>query len=149
MLYEIENREVSERLKQVSIPSDLNDLSVINRYLIITQQSTALKVELKLALDALDLMAYEKYADLTEDEIKTLVVEDKWLTTISNSVQSELDRVSQTLAGRIRELTERYASPLPQIVGEVTALSCHVEAHLKKMGVTWNQGSDISRQTWV
>lgn len=137
-LYEIENKEVKERLKQDDIPNDLNDLRVINQYLNLTEQSVILKGELKLALDSLDLMAYEKYAELTEDEIKTLVVDDKWLATLSAALQSELDRVSQTLTGRVRELADRYSSPLPQIAEEVATLSSRVEAHLKKMGIVWN-----------
>ena len=32
--------------------------------------------------------------------------------------QGELDRVSQTVAGRIGELAERYATPLPQLTDE-------------------------------
>jgi type I restriction enzyme M protein len=45
-----------------------------------------------------------------------------------------LDRVSQTLTGRIRQLAERYATPLPQLVDEVAELSAKVDEHLKKMG---------------
>ena len=52
-------------------------------------------------------------------------------------MQGELDRVSQTLTGRIRELAERYATPLPQLTDEVAALSARVEHHLQKMGVAW------------
>ena len=58
-------------------------------------------------------------ASSREDEIKTLVVDDKWLATLAAAVQGELDRVSQTLTGRIRQLAERYATPLPQLTGEV------------------------------
>jgi hypothetical protein len=50
------------------------------------------------------------------------------------AVQGELDRVSQTLTGRIRQLAERYATPLPQLVDEVEALAAKVNGHLKKMG---------------
>ena len=78
-----------------------------------------------------------KYEQLTETDIKTLAVDDKWVATLATAVQGELDRVSQTLTGRIRELAERYESPLPQIVDEVAALSAKVDEHLKKMGVTW------------
>jgi type I restriction enzyme M protein len=137
MLYEMENKEVNERLKQESTPSDLNDLSVVNQYLTVTQQSTTLKGELGLALDVLDLMAYKKYAELTEDDIKTLVVDDKWFATLSSALHSELDRVSQTLTGRIRELVERYVSPLPQIVIETVELSVKVDEHLSRMGAKW------------
>jgi type I restriction enzyme M protein len=52
-------------------------------------------------------------------EIQTLVVDDKWMTQISVAVQGELDRVSQTPTGRIRELAERYATPLPQLTLEL------------------------------
>jgi type I restriction enzyme M protein len=46
--------------------------------------------------------------------------------------------VSQTLTGRIRELAERYATPLPALVDEVAALSARVDAHLAKMGAVWS-----------
>ena len=74
---------------------------------------------------------------LTEDEIKTLVVDDKWLATLAAAVQGELDRVSQTLTGRIRQLAERYATPLPQLTDEVATLAARVDEHLKKMGAVW------------
>ena len=48
--------------------------------------------------------------------------------------QSELDRVSQALTGRILLLAERYGTPLPRLVEEVDTLSSKVDAHLKKMG---------------
>jgi len=52
-------------------------------------------------------------------------------------VQQELDRISQTLAQRIRELAERYGTPLPRLEDEVAVLSAKVEAHLKNMGAVW------------
>ena len=78
---------------------------------------------------------YKKYPQLTEAEIQTLVVYDKWLTTLAAAIQGELDRVSQTLTSRIRLLADRYAAPLPQIVDEVEQLAAKVAAHLQKMGV--------------
>jgi type I restriction enzyme M protein len=78
-----------------------------------------------------------QYGQLTEGEIKTLVVDDKWLAPLDAAVQGELDRVSQTLTGRICELAERYASPLPQLTGEVATLAARVDEHLKKMGAVW------------
>ncbi len=47
------------------------------------------------------------------------MVDDKWMATLAAAVQGELDRVSQTLTGRIRELAERYATPLPKLTDEV------------------------------
>jgi type I restriction enzyme M protein len=65
------------------------------------------------------------------------VVDDKWLATLAATVQGELDRVSQTLTGRIRQLAERYATPLPHLCDEVAVLAAHVDRHLKKMGAMW------------
>jgi len=52
-------------------------------------------------------------------------------------VQAELDRVSQALTERIRQLAERYATPLPKLTEEVAALAARVNTHLKKMDATW------------
>jgi len=102
------------------------------------EKQTATKAKRKAAQEDLDQKIDAKYLKLTEAEIKTLVVDDKWMTHLSAAVQGELDRVSRTLTGRIRELAERYATPLPKITIEVTTLSARVDAHLKKMGATWN-----------
>lgn len=75
-----------------------------------------------------------QYGKLKEPDIKALVVEDKWLTQLATDVQGELDRVSQALTARIRQLAERYAAPLPQVVDEVEVLAAKVEGHLAKMG---------------
>lgn len=66
-----------------------------------------------------------------------LVVEDKWLATLAADVQGELDRVSQALTGRIRQLAERYATPLPQLTDEVAGFAARVDGHLKQMGAVW------------
>jgi len=86
---------------------------------------------------ALDGLAYATYPKLTEAEIKTLVVDDKWMARLLAAVQGELDLVSQTLTGRIRQLTERYASPLPRLNKDVETLAARVDEHLKKMGAQW------------
>lgn len=78
-----------------------------------------------------------RYAQLTPADIKQLVVHDKWLAALGRDVQSELDRVSQALAGRVKQLAERYATPVPRLVAEVEALSAKVDEHLKKMGFAW------------
>ena len=90
------------------------------------------------AQKALDAKVAARYRQLTEAEIKALVVEDKWLAALALSVQGELDRVSQALTGRIRQLAERYATPLPKLAEEVETLAARVDEHLKQMGFTWN-----------
>jgi type I restriction enzyme M protein len=131
-------KAVKARLKEIGEDPDFADereaLEAYGRWL--DKQADA-KSRLKAAHMDLDDKIAAKYPKLTEDEIKTLVVDDKWLAIVGAAVQSELDRVSQTLTGRIRQLAERYATPLPQLTDEVAALTARVDEHLKKMGAVW------------
>ncbi len=126
------------RMKEIKTDKDAADeRQVLQEYLGLVEQESAISGSIKTAQEALIAKVVAKYDQLTEADIKTLVVDDKWIATLTTAVQGELDRVSQTLTGRIRELAERYESPLPQTVNEIVALSAKVEEHLKKMGVTW------------
>ena len=93
---------------------------------------------MKDATKALDAQVAVQYGKLSAAEIQTLVVHDKWLAVLQARVQGELDRVSQTLTGRIKQLAERYATPIPQLTAEVETLAARVDEHLKKMGFVWN-----------
>lgn len=86
----------------------------------------------------LDQAVLARYGKLTEDEIKQLAVDDKWLADIRTAIESEVERITNQLAGRVRELEERYEAPLPTIEREVEALAARVTGHLEKMGITWS-----------
>lgn len=121
-----------------TVAGDLFDLRAAVRYLDLLDRVGELRKEMREADASLDKLAYEKYPQLGVEEIKTLVVEDKWLPALAAAVEGELDRLAQALAGRIRQLAERYATPLPQLVEEVDELSARVEGHLRRMGAVWN-----------
>ena len=130
---------VKERIREVARdPEAAEELRVLRQWLAINESIAALKKKLRESEAALDRLAYEKYPTLSEAEIKTLVVDDKWMARLSASVQGELDRVSQTLTGRIRELAQRYATPLPRLTSEVATLAARVDDHLKKLGAVWS-----------
>jgi len=101
------------------------------------EQEAAAKKAVREAKTALGKQVLAKYGELTEGEIKTLVVEDKWLASIEAAIEDEVRRVSQRLAGRVKDLEERYAEPLPEIEREVADYAAKVEEHLRKMGVVW------------
>ena len=109
----------------------------LNRYLSLVEKEAVLTAKVKEDQVVLTAKLVHKYGKLTEAEIKTLVIEDKWLAGLTAAVQGELDRVSQTLTTRIRQLAERYAVPLPQLIDQVAALSKRVDGHLQNMGATW------------
>src|SRR5258705_77247 len=75
-----------------------------------------------------------KYAQLTDVELKGLVVDDKWTGSIKAAVQGERDRIAQALTARIAALEERYSETLPSISKNVATLEAKVLDHLKSMG---------------
>ena len=111
--------------------------TVLSRYLKLIEEESAASKKVKDVQRALDSKVASQYARLSEDEAKTLVVEDKWLATLSTDIRTELDRVSQALTDRILQLAERYATPLPKLADDVEILSVRVDEHLKKMGFAW------------
>ena len=83
----------------------------------------------------LDEQVLARYGALTEAEIKTLAIEDKWFASIRGAIEGEVQRLTQRLAGRVKELEERYARPLPELEREVEVFGAKVEEHLKQMGI--------------
>ena len=131
----ITTKGLKARRKEIGTdPEFADERKALDDYAALLERQAGTKSRLKQAQEDLDAKLDAKYPKLTEDEIKTLVVDDKWLATIAAAVQGELDRVSQTLTGRIRQLAERYATPLPQLTGEVATLAARGGEHLAKMG---------------
>jgi type I restriction enzyme M protein len=93
-----------------------------------------LKKDLKTAEAQLDEWACGKYPKLTEAEVIDLVVERKWMAALEGLIHGEVERVSQRLTQRVKELAERYDTALPVLVDRVSELSKKVSGHLEKMG---------------
>jgi type I restriction enzyme M protein len=132
-------KDVKARLREIGKDSDsAEERAALEDYAALLDRQADTKAKLKTAQDTLEAKLDAKYPKLTKDEIKTLVVDDKWFTTLAAAVQGELDRVSQTLTSRIRQLAERYAIPLPRLTEDVATLAARVGGHLRKMGAVWN-----------
>jgi len=129
---------VTARLKVIGKdPSYADEREALEACTDLLKRQADVKSKRKTAQQNLDKMIDAKYPKLTVTEIKTCVVNDKWMARLSATVRGELDRVSQTLTGRIRQLAERYATPLPVLVNEVEKLRARVDKHLKAMGAVW------------
>ena len=114
--------QVTARLKEIKGEVEAEDEStVLNDWLQLNSEVAALKKRLKAAETALDNLVYAHYPKLTETEIKTLVVENKWLAALNAAVSGEMDRISQQLTQRVKQLAESYETPLPQMAARVQA----------------------------
>jgi type I restriction enzyme M protein len=106
-------KSVKDALRRIGKDPDEEDARrVLKVYRDLLDKQADTRGRLRDAEDDLERKVDGKYPKLTENEIKTLVVGDKWLATLAAAVRGELNRVSQTLTGRIHQLAERYAAPL-------------------------------------
>ncbi|MDY0137620.1 MAG: type I restriction-modification system subunit M [Thiomicrospira sp.] len=128
----ITKTSVTARLKQAT---DADEKAILKQVQKLFDQEAAAKKAVKDATEALDLAVFKHYPTLTETEVKTLIVQHKWLATLQANTQAEIERVTQQLANRVKELEERYAETLPQIETQVEALSQKVAEHLRAMGL--------------
>jgi type I restriction enzyme M protein len=135
----ISRKAVGARLREVGRDPELADeRETLDEYAAAMEAQAVAKDRLKKAQGDLESKVATKYGELTEEEIKALVVEHKWLARIESDVRAELDGVSRSLTSRVRTLAERYATPLPQLAAQVDELSARVEEHLERMGAVWN-----------
>jgi type I restriction enzyme M protein len=125
---------VKARLK---IATDADEKAALKQAQTLFESEAEGKKSLKEHQKALDLAVFKHYVQLSEEEIKNLVVQDKWLATLQANIQAEIERVTQQLTNRVKELEERYAEPLPAITRSVDVLSNKVAGHLKAMGLEW------------
>jgi len=137
-LDKVAKAEITARLKDLKGDKDAKEeCLVLEQWLKLSEKAVKLKRTVRELDASLDALALDKYPKLTEGDIKALVIDDKWLGHLSERVEGELERVSQSLTSRVRELAERYSVPLPKLSAEAAALAARVEAHLKTMGATW------------
>lgn len=129
---------LSARMKEIKRdPEYADERNLLELYQSDLEQEARLKTAIKDAQAALDRNVIARYPKLSAAEIKTLVIDDKWLTAIQAAIQGEIDGISQRLTQRIVELAERYEYTLPALEQEVQALTGKVSGHLEKMGVVW------------
>ena len=128
---------VKDRLKTIQHePESGEERDALQRCLALIEAESSTGKAVKDVQTKLDQRVLARYALLSETEIRTLVVEDKWLAAIREAAEGEMQRLTQQLAGRVKELEERYAQPLPELEQEVEAFGAKVEGHLKRMGLS-------------
>lgn len=137
-LEKVNKAAVSARLKEINgDKSAADELAALKKWLELSGVEADLKKQLRDAEADLDAKAYAKYPKLAEAEVKSLVVDDKWLARIDADIHGEMDRISQALTQRVRLLAERYEVRTLDLAKQVANLESKVEQHLKRMGFAW------------
>ena len=112
------------------------ELDVLHEWLQRTLAESDLHKEYKSRTNRLYEQVEARYRTLTSDEIQTVVVDDKWMTSVDAAIGQEAERLTGGLVDRIRMLEGRYAKPLPELACQVEDYGAKVEGHLKRMGLS-------------
>ncbi len=128
---------VTQRLKAIQFELESEEeKDALQRCSSLIEAETMVAKSVKVVQEHLDEKVLARYTTLTENEIRVLVVKDKWFASIRTAVEDEVQGLTRQLAGRVAELAERYACPLPELEREVEAFGTKVEGHLKRMGIS-------------
>ena len=125
---------IKKRIKALDKKSDAEEIAVLQNYLKLKGDISLNKKLIKERKYDLLTALIVKYANLSETEIKRLVIEKKWLASLSVRLDGEMQCISQQLTSKVSALAERYAQTLPEIDAEIDDLEAKVVAHLKQMG---------------
>ncbi len=91
------------------------------------------------AAKALDEKARLHYPGLSEDEIKTLLIDRKWMRACEERIQSHFENIIQTFALSVVALHERYKETLAQLEAAIAESQKEVHNVLREMGFDWEE----------
>lgn len=125
---------IKKRIKALDKKADAEEIAVLQKYLDLKGDISLNKKLIKERKYDLLTALLVKYADLSEEDIKRLVIEKKWFASLGSRLDGEMQHISQCLTSKVSALAERYSHTLPEIDVEIADLEAKVAAHLKQMG---------------
>lgn len=130
---------VKALLKEIQSDAERkDDVAVLKQWLKLEEGIAKLKKQLKDARTALDSQTLAKYKDFPEEEVRDILINDKWLPALRGGLYAELARAVNGMEDRLLVLADRYATPLTELSQEVEGLSAKVAGHLTRMGLSWS-----------
>ena len=131
----IAKKDLAKILRNDELGKEERD--ALKNYEVLTEDEESLKDKRKTKDAELVELIAKKYSSLKELDVKSILIENKWIKAIKEVVENELDSTILKLSKRLSDLNDRYLVPLPTIEKEREELSQRVKAHIEKMGVKW------------
>jgi type I restriction enzyme M protein len=135
----ISKTNLAKAIKDLGKRNDDNaeEFDMLAAYKKLLDDEAELQTKIKSAKAALEKLVIAQYPKLSIDDIKKMVIEQKWMFDMEQKINNEMDNISHRLTQRIMELADRYETPMPQLTNDVAALSTKVDNHLKQMNYKW------------
>lgn len=114
---------------------DPAEVAALKHLIRLYADEAAAKKSAKEAQAELDEATLNRYGDLTEADVKEIVLNDKWATEVRRRIVKEANVLALTLVTRVQQLGERYAETIRELDAELAKREAKVVGHLKDMGV--------------
>lgn len=135
---DLAKKKIKELSKQNNLDEDdLELMAVLKQFEELLKREKMAKDKLKLLSAELDSKLYVKYKELSIEDVKKMLIEDKWYSNIFKAIEELHNSVSYMLSNRLVELVERYDCTLSECNSSIDEYEKKVEEHLKRMGYVW------------
>lgn len=118
--------------------TDADEFMMLNKWMNFNDKIFEQDKLIKESETKLDDALLKKYTLLSENEIKDLVISEKWLHILNEAVHSEMSRISNALYLRIDNLINRYETNVSSYETMLNELKEKVQLSLSKMGFRWS-----------
>ncbi len=134
LFYELKVNE-SVLKKELKNATDLEDEEILKTALEwLEAKNKALKMKNK-AYEELELKAFHQYKNLEINEIKDLIIQDKWLNSLKNALENKIQKRINAFISTLNEIISSYSNSLLELDKEVKESESKVLEHLKDLGL--------------
>ncbi|GAA7274792.1 hypothetical protein HpBGD95_09270 [Helicobacter pylori] len=134
LFYELKINE-SVLKKELKNATDLEDKKILKTALeLLEAKNKALKMKNK-AYEELELKAFHQYKNLEINEIKDLIIKDKWLNSLKNALENKILKRINAFTSALNEIIQTYSNSLLELDKEVKESESKVLEHLKDLGL--------------
>ncbi|GAA8072273.1 type I restriction-modification system subunit M [Helicobacter pylori] len=123
---------LKKELKNATDPEDKQILKTALEWL--EAKNKALKMKNK-AYEELELKAFHQYKNLEINEIKDLIIKDKWLKSLKNALENKIQKRTNAFTSALNEIISSYSNSLLELDKEVKESESKVLEHLKDLGI--------------
>ncbi|PUD08355.1 type I restriction-modification system subunit M [Helicobacter pylori] len=121
--------------KELKNATDSEDKEILKTALeLLEAKNKALKMKNK-AYEELELKAFHQYKNLEINEIKDLIIQDKWLNSLKNALENKILKRINAFASALNEIISSYSNSLLELNKEVKESESKVLEHLKDLGL--------------
>ncbi|MGL2475504.1 type I restriction-modification system subunit M [Helicobacter pylori] len=121
--------------KELKNATDSEDKEILKTALEwLEAKNKALKMKNK-AYEELELKAFHQYKNLEINEIKDLIIKDKWLNSLKNALENKILKRTNAFTSALNEIIQTYSNSLLELDKEVKESESKVLEHLKDLGL--------------